>query len=129
MLRVLKVGGTLAVADVVSAEDAGKAALQNALEVLRDPSHVRMLPASELVALIAGAGVAVERQDSWNKAREFEEWVGIVANPERVAPLRTIVRALAEAGQDAGLGLSLRDGAIHFVHKWQLVVGTKPRCP
>jgi SAM-dependent methyltransferase len=129
MLRVLKVGGTLAVADVVSAEDAGKAALQNAIEVLRDPSHVRMRSASELVALIAGAGVAVERRESWDKAREFEEWVGIVADPERVAPLRTVVRALAEAGQDAGLALALRDGAIHFVHKWQLVVGTKPRCP
>ena len=87
MLRVLEVGGTLAVADVVSAEDAGKAALQNAIEVLRDPSHVRMLSASELVALIAGAGVTVERRESWDKAREFEEWLGIVAEPERVAPL------------------------------------------
>jgi hypothetical protein len=129
MLRVLKVGGTLAVADVVSAEDAGKAALQNAIEVLRDPSHVRMLSGSELVHLIARAGVAVVRQKCWDKAREFEEWVGIVANPERVAPLRTVVRALAEAGQDAGLGLSLRDGAMHFVHRWQLVVGRKRATP
>jgi hypothetical protein len=73
--------------------------------------------------------VAVDRQESWDKAREFEEWVGIVANPERVAPLRTVVRALAEAGQDAGLGLSLRQGAIHFFHRWQMVVGTKRPCP
>ena len=129
MLRVLKVGGTLAVADVVSAEDAGKAALQNAIEVLRDPSHVRMLSGSELVDLIARAGVAVVRQECWDKAREFEEWVGIVGNPERVAPLRTLVRALTEAGQDAGLGLSLRDGVMHFVHRWQLVVGRKRAAP
>jgi hypothetical protein len=45
-------GGTLAVADVASAEDSEKAALQNAIEMLRDPSRVRMLPVSELVALI-----------------------------------------------------------------------------
>ena len=127
MLRVLKVGGTVAIADVVSAEDAGKAALQNAIEVLRDPSHVRMLSGSELVDLITRAGVAIDRQESWDQAREFEEWAGIVNNPKRVAPLRTVVRALAEAGQDAGLGLSLRDGAIHFFHRWQLVCGTK-RC-
>jgi len=129
MLRVLKVGGTLAVADVVSSEHADKAALQNAIEALRDPSHVRMLSGSELVGLIAGAGVAIDRQESWDKAREFEEWVGIVANPERVAPLRTVVRALAEAGQDAGLGLALREGTIHFFHRWQMVVGSKPPCP
>lgn len=129
MLRVLKVGGTVAVADVVSAEDAGKAALQNAIEVLRDPSHVRMLSGSELVDLITRAGVAIDRQECWDKAREFEEWAGIVANPERVAPLRTVVRALAAAGQDAGLGLSLRDGVVHFFHRWQLVCGTKRACP
>jgi len=125
------VGGTVAVADVVSAEDAGKAALQNAIEVLRDPSHVHMLSGSELVDLITRAGVAIDRQESWDKAREFEAWAGTVANPERVAPLRTVVRALAEASQDAGSGLSLHDGAVHFfiaVHffdnffyRWQLV--------
>ena len=81
MLRVLKPGGTLAVADVVSAEDPEQAALQNAIETLRDPSHVRMLPASELMALMTGPGLSVTRQEPWDKPREFEEWVGIVANP------------------------------------------------
>lgn len=125
MLRVARPGGTLAVADVVSAQDPRKAALQNAIETLRDPSHVRMLPASELVALLTRPDLSIERQDAWDKAREFEEWVGIVADPERVAPLRIVVRALAEAGQDAGMGLSIRNGAVHFFHRWQLIVARK----
>lgn len=125
MLRVLKVAGTLAVADVVSAEDPGKAALQNAIEMLRDPSHVRMMPASELIGLITRPDVLIERQDTWDKAREFEEWAGIVADPERIAPLRTVVRALAEAGQDAGMGLSVSNGAVRFFHTWHLIVARK----
>ena len=129
MLRVLRPGGTVAVADVVSAEEPDKSDLQNAIESLRDPSHVRMLPRSELVALVAKSGVMIERQETWDKPRQFEEWVGIVANPERVAPLRTVVRALALAGADAGMGLSLRDGAVHFFHRWQLVVARKNCMP
>ena len=60
------------------------------IEVLRDPSHARMLSGSELVDLITHAGVAIDRQESWDRAREFEEWAGIVNNPKRVAPLRTL---------------------------------------
>lgn len=125
MLRVLRRGGILTIADVVSSEEPDKSELHNAIEVLRDPSHVRMLPASELIALIAQSGVAIERLGAWDKAREFEEWLGIVANPERVAPLRTVVRALATAGEDAGMGLRLEGGVVHFFHRWQLVAARK----
>jgi SAM-dependent methyltransferase len=125
MLRVLRRGGILTIADVVSSEEPDKSELQNAIEVLRDPSHVRMLPATELIALIAQSGVAIERLEAWDKAREFEEWLGIVANPERVAPLRTVVRALAMAGEDAGMGLRLEGGVVHFFHRWQLVAARK----
>jgi ubiquinone/menaquinone biosynthesis C-methylase UbiE len=125
MLRVLRRGGALAVADIVSSERPEKAELQNALEVLRDPSHVRMLPASELIDLIARTAITIERRETWDQAREFREWLSIVANPERAKPLRTIMRALAAAGEDAGMGLRLDDGAIHFFHRTQLVAGRK----
>jgi ubiquinone/menaquinone biosynthesis C-methylase UbiE len=125
MLRVLRRGGSFAVADVTSSEGASKSELQNAIEVLRDPSHVRMLPPSELIALVRSFGVTIEQQDCWDKVREFEEWLGIVANPERAAPLRTVVRALATAGEDAGMGLKVLDGSIQFIHRWQLVVARK----
>jgi hypothetical protein len=54
-----------------------------------------------------------------------EEWVAIVANPERVAPLRTVVHTLAKAGLDAGMGLTLLDGSVHFFHRWQVIVARK----
>ena len=125
MARVLKPGGTLVVADVVSSEIAEESELHNAIEILRDPSHVRMLPASELGALIEGAGLTIEHQATWDESREFEEWVRIVDDPQRVAPVRTVVRRLAQLGQDAGTGLSLADGKIVFFHRWVLIVARR----
>jgi len=84
-----------------------------------------MLTGPELIAMVAQAAVTVERQETWDRPREFEEWLGIVSDPERVAPLRTVVRALARAGEDAGMGLRLKDGVLHFFHRWQLVVASK----
>src|SRR5262249_36707655 len=83
---------------------------QNAIEVLRDPSHVRMLPASEFLGLVRDAGLVIELIATWDKPREFEEWAGIVADDERIRPLRTLVRALAAGGEDAGMNLVLAGG-------------------
>jgi len=126
IFRVLRPGGRLVVADVVTSEQPAEAELQNAIEVLRDPSHVRMLPGSELTALVTGGGFAVEALTSWDKAREFEEWMGIVNDPSRVLPLRPVVRALAACGASAGMGLRLDGNAIRFVHRWNLIAARKP---
>src|ERR1019366_2649918 len=51
IFRVLRPGGSFVIADVIASEVSVEAELQNAIEILRDPSHVRMLPGSELQAL------------------------------------------------------------------------------
>jgi ubiquinone/menaquinone biosynthesis C-methylase UbiE len=121
--RVLRRDGRLVLADVVSSETADEADLQNAIETLRDPSHARMLPASELRAVVAAAGFAVLAETSWDKPREFDEWLGIVDYPSRAKPLRTVVRRLAADGNSAGMGLVLdAEGALRFFHRWILLV-------
>jgi len=126
IFRVLRRGGHFVIADVISSEVPAEAQLQNAIEILRDPSHVRMLPGSELTSLIRQAGFAVETQTTWEKPREFEEWMGIVNDASRVPPLRAVVRALACAGVSAGIGLALDGEAISFFHRWSLIAARKP---
>jgi SAM-dependent methyltransferase len=126
MFRVLRRGGTAVIVDVVSSEDAGESNLQNALERLRDPSHVRMLSASELDACVTRAGFRDIEHTTWDKSREFEEWMGIVNDPARAEPIQTVVRALAEVGRTAGMGLSIKNDQIVFFHRWRLLRARKP---
>ena len=57
MVRVCRRGGRIAVVDMYASEDDAKAAQWNRLELLRDPSHVRCLPLSELKALFGKVGL------------------------------------------------------------------------
>jgi hypothetical protein len=85
-----------------------------------------MLSASELDACVSRAGFRDLQHTTWDKNREFEEWIAIVSDPVRAEPVRTVVRALADAGRTAGMGLSIKNGQIVFFHRWRLLKATKP---
>jgi ubiquinone/menaquinone biosynthesis C-methylase UbiE len=123
--RVLRPGGRLVAADVVSSEDAAESALHNALERLRDPTHERMLAPSELRRTIGVSGFRVVAEETWRQPRGFSEWAGIVADPVRTGPLKTVMAALARAGCGAGLAMTEEDGEPGFEHTWLLVVARR----
>jgi ubiquinone/menaquinone biosynthesis C-methylase UbiE len=127
MFRVLRPGGTAVIVDVVSSENESESKLHNAIERLRDPSHVRMLPASQLDDGISRAGFGIAEHATWDMDRELEEWLAIVDDPARVEPIRTVVHTLAQAGRTAGIGLSVKDGRVVFFHRWRFVKAIKPR--
>jgi ubiquinone/menaquinone biosynthesis C-methylase UbiE len=126
MARVVKPGGRVVTVDVTSAESPADAALHNALETLRDPSHTRMLPKSELHRSLTLAGLAVQECLEWTNHREFDEWLKITNAPERVGPLRVVMASLARGGATAGIGLRLDGEKILFEHKAALTVAVKP---
>lgn len=123
--RVLRPGGRVAIVDVVAPEDQASARLMNAIEALRDPSHVCMLPPSGLDRLIEAAGLRILAVEAWDKARDAGEWLGIAAG-DRAGPLLAVLGGMAEAGIDAGLGLAVEDGRVSLVHRWRLVAAEKP---
>jgi ubiquinone/menaquinone biosynthesis C-methylase UbiE len=125
MFRVLRPGGTAVIVDAVSSEDKSEAKLHNAIERLRDPSHVRMLPASELDNGVSRAGFRIVEHATWDMDRELEEWLAIVDDPARVEPIRTVIHTLAAAGRTAGIGLSVKDSRVVFFHRWRLVKAAK----
>ncbi len=125
MVRVTRPRGKIVVTDVVCSENADEAELHNALEILRDPSHVRMLPPSEILRLIGMAGLRVAATSTWEMPREFDEWIRITNAPERRAPLLSVMRALAQAGNRAGIDLDVSGHTLVFKHQWLLVTAEK----
>lgn len=122
MARVTRKGGRVITVDVAASDVEADARLHNALEILRDPSHVRMLSKRELHRAILQAGLAIEETVTWTNHREFDEWMKIIDAPERVGPLKVVMTALAEAGVGAGVGLRLEQGRLRFEHQPALTV-------
>jgi len=120
--RVLSPQGRLVVADILTSADPEEARLHNALEQLRDPSHVRMLPQLELLETLRAGGFTPQSGESWVQQRSFADWAKIVSSPGRTAPLFEVMRNLCRAGLTAGLALQEVGDELFFKHTWLLVV-------
>ena len=56
MERVCRLGGTVAVEDLIASEERDRAAYYNEFEQLRDTSHTKALAMSELIAMMGRPG-------------------------------------------------------------------------
>jgi hypothetical protein len=113
------------VADIVTSKKQVEAELHNALEILRDPSHVRVLIELELEGLLNSEKLKVVSKEGWVNEREFREWIRITNAPEREEPLLVVMKALAEAGLTAGVNLRVEGDKVKFDHRWILVTAEK----
>jgi SAM-dependent methyltransferase len=106
MRRVCAPGGTIVVTDLAASSDPKKAAALNAMERLRDPSHVRALPLAELEALVRDAGLTLRRQAHYRLASDVD---GLLQRSFPAAGDADRIRAMFVAAlADDGLGLGVR---------------------
>lgn len=107
MRRVVKPGGYLLMIDVVGDEDDLVDTHLQAMELLRDRSHVRNLKASQWRQAIATAGFALLEQRTWPLPLDFDAWVARMRTPpERVAAIRTL---LTDAPTEVRDALAIKD--------------------
>ncbi|HYO89225.1 MAG TPA: methyltransferase domain-containing protein [Candidatus Limnocylindrales bacterium] len=89
--RVLKPGGVFVLSDIVSPEAPALDTFLQAIELLRDPSHVRDHTVVQWLALLNDAGFEAEAVFEWRLPLDFEPWIERIGTPEQNA---TIIRAL-----------------------------------
>jgi ubiquinone/menaquinone biosynthesis C-methylase UbiE len=126
MTRILRPGGLVAISDIITSEDPAKASRHNAIERLRDPSHTRALPLSELVALGDRCGLRTLRTESTRRERALGEWVAISRTPTPVTEQVQSLLIETIDGDSAGIGVWLADGEPHFWHTTAWYVAQKP---
>lgn len=102
--RVAKPGGALLLIDALAPEDALADTHLQALELLRDRSHVRNRSESQWRQLLAAAGFELLEQRQWPIPIEFGSWVERMRTPpEHVAAIRSLQRsAPAEVQRSLG---------------------------
>lgn len=120
--RLLRKGGRLLVLDVLTSADPETAALHNAIERLRDPSHAAFVPEAELSRSIAASGFSSLSSEVWSLSRSFDEWAAIIADPVRMQSLELVLRHLARAGVSAGIDLREEGEVLRFSYSWAFVV-------
>jgi ubiquinone/menaquinone biosynthesis C-methylase UbiE len=127
MKRVCVPGGRIAVVDTDASADPVKAAEFNRMERLRDPSHVRALPASELRGLFRAAGLPEPRQTSYELRDELENLLGrSFPNPGDDDRIRDLFRRSA-ADDRLGIPVSLEGSTIHYAYPVAVLVANRPR--
>jgi ubiquinone/menaquinone biosynthesis C-methylase UbiE len=89
--RVLHPAGRVCFIDVAGSSDPLLDTHLQAVELLRDPSHVRNYSPQEWLALFAAAGLPAKVTHQWRLPLEFASWVARIGTPEpRIAAIHTL---------------------------------------
>jgi len=106
VVRVLRPRGTFLLVDSVAPEAPGCDTFLNAIEVLRDPSHVRDHRVSEWEAMLAEAGLTPVLRQRWALELDFDSWVERIGTPDpEISALRRMLdRSPAEAREALAIG-------------------------
>jgi len=111
--RVLKPGGQALLIDTAGGETPLLDTHLQAVEILRDPSHIRDYSAKEWLALFREAGFAASLRKEWPVKIEFSSWIERMRTPpQRVAAIHALwsaapdeVRSFFEVQQDGSFTL------------------------
>jgi ubiquinone/menaquinone biosynthesis C-methylase UbiE len=122
LVRVLKPGGHFILVDVISPEVAVQDTFLNAVELLRDPSHVRDHSISQWLAYCANAGLPATHQGTWDIRLEFTSWVARMNTP---VPAQAQIRALFDLAPADVRDIMKIEADHSFVIQVALLVGRK----
>jgi ubiquinone/menaquinone biosynthesis C-methylase UbiE len=125
MCRVCRSGATIAVEDLYASEFPLRASYYNQLEHLRDHSHTRALAPTELIAMLAQAGIELQRLYSDELIVEMESWLqSAQTGPNDAAEARR--RLEDDMHRDlSGARPFLSEGKIMFHERTVALIGRK----
>jgi ubiquinone/menaquinone biosynthesis C-methylase UbiE len=102
VVRVLRPGGIFLLVDTVAPEAHGCDTYLNALELLRDPSHVRDHRPSEWCAMFEAVGLTPTVSHRWAIGLDFDSWVARIGTPEQeISTLRHLLERAPVEVRDA----------------------------
>ena len=125
MRRVCSPGGKVVVIDTEASPDVAKAAEFNRMEKLRDPSHVRAMPLTELRGLFPQAGLPAPRGTSYRLEGELEALLGrsfpLAGDADKIREIFA-----ASLGDDRlGIPMAREDARIRYAYPVAVLVADR----
>jgi SAM-dependent methyltransferase len=118
--RVLKPGGRFVLVDTIAPEDSALDTFINAIELLRDRSHVRDHTIAQWQSMLAAVGLVSEVIFTWDLALDVADWLARMQTPPQAAAM--IETLLAEAPPAAREAFHVdRSGAKSFCLKAAII--------
>ena len=130
MARVAQPGGRLAITDIIVPEGCD-AALQNAVERVRDPSHTNTQSVANFRAMIQKLGLRIVSENTHDNWHDFDVWMGNAGKPPG-DPVYVQTRKLMESSiADDHSGFHPRrsekvPGGLEFMHTVLQLIAEKP---
>lgn len=126
MHRVCKPNGKVVMIDITCSEDSQLAQNINDLERLRDYSHARFIPQSEMQEMMKKAGLTIDKNETRRDEVDFDRWIGMT-QPEK-KNYEEIYKRLHEdlnGRFNTGMNPFMRNGKIFFTYSTMLLSGIK----
>jgi SAM-dependent methyltransferase len=127
LVRCTRVGGHVAIVDLIADQTSDIAARQNQLERLRDPSHTRMIAEGELVGMMTEAGLAPLDVQTRALPRPLAPWLTQAATPPDAADeiRRSLLSELSANSNPTGFAPLEREGELWFTQTFAACVGVR----
>jgi ubiquinone/menaquinone biosynthesis C-methylase UbiE len=126
IVRVLRPGGILILAELLGVDNSVKRATQNAIEERRNAAHVAARGTEQYNKLLTDAGFQIEAKEVISFERELEEWLAIYHADRADA---VVVREMIEAGLEtdaAGMNARRQGNTLVFEQRMYYVRAVKP---
>ena len=125
MIRVCRPGGRITVEDLAASEIPERAAFYNHFERLRDTSHTRALPISELLRLFGAHRLEIDSLYTTDLEQPLEQWLANSHTPpERASEVRAMF-ARDEREDLSGTRPFTRAGQVFFTQKTIAIVARR----
>lgn len=125
MDRVLKQGGKLVIIDMEAAAYELRE-IEDRIETMRDPSHVKNLSKQEFTHLFQKHGYTITKEESTTIPVSLKAWLALTNTPENTC--KEIIDLMEEdirEGKPTGFAPYTKDGEIYFDQRWLLMIGVK----
>ncbi len=124
--RVLRPGGVAAVIDNIVPENPLAARHINAVEKLRDPSHVWAYSQADWLGFFAVAGLAVTHTETFRKVRDFDLWTGMIGVGDKTRQQLQVLIEQAPAPALAALAPEMQGDKLKLYLTEVFIVARKP---